>query len=307
MRRPWSSHGVIHIRIAQAVQFATVREGNSVIRLVALECMTARMASLVGGSLFIMSMLVPLSYAAADGYWHDEYWNSRYYDEYNDSYYDHPEENYWDDHYFNNSYSYPYGYSNSYTYGYAYTYPYNSYTHYTQPSCTISLSNYSRVNGYPPSATLSWWSSGATSAYLSSVGSVATSDTRAVYPYGQNYTLTVYGPGGSGTCYAANTDVAYQHDYYNTYTYGYYTAPVQTYSYSYAGKPYVHLEKLPYTGFDGGPILNSLYWAVLLGFALVGSYLMFYTFGMRIALVENVAQAAHNQIGLVKRAIQIRR
>jgi len=214
----------------------------------------------------LVGVSVPFSFAAADGYWYNNQW-------------------------------YPsYGQQGNYAYDY-----------YQQPTCTIALSNYSHVNGYPPSARLSWYSSNAKSAYLSGVGSVSTSDTRTVYPYGQSYTLTVTGPGGTATCTATNTDTAYQYDYYrpNYNNYGNYYTPTYTYSYvqpSYV-QPYVYLDKLPYTGFDYGAFGNSLYWAVLMSLAVVGSYLMFYVFGMRVTFVENVARAAHNQIGLVRRFV----
>lgn len=235
---------------------------------------------LVGFALLalLIGVSVPFSFAAADGYWYNNQW-------------------------------YPSNYSNSYPYSYGQYGNYGNYSHdyYRQPTCTITLSNYSRVNGYPPSATLSWYSTNAKSAYLSSVGSVSTSDTRTVYPYGQSYTLTVTGPGGTATCTATNTDTAYQYDYYRpNYThYGNYYTPTYTYSYVQPTyQPYVYLDKLPYTGFDYGAFGNSLYWAVLMSLAVVGSYLMFYMFGMRVTFVESVAQAAHNQLALVKRVVR---
>ncbi len=70
---------------------------------------------------------------------------------------------------------------------------------YKAPSCTLSASANSIMSGQ--SATLTWSSNRATSAYLSTVGSVATNGSQTVSPtYTQTYVLTVYGEGGSRTC-----------------------------------------------------------------------------------------------------------
>src|SRR3989344_618127 len=68
------------------------------------------------------------------------------------------------------------------------------------PSCTISA-NPNSVQ-YGGSSTLTWNSSNATSATLSSVGTVATNGSHSVLNiYGTTtYTLTVTGPGGSANC-----------------------------------------------------------------------------------------------------------
>ena len=67
------------------------------------------------------------------------------------------------------------------------------------PVCTISASPETITRGQ--SATLSWSSSNASSASLSSGGSVATNGSQVVSPtYTQNYVLTVVGQGGTATC-----------------------------------------------------------------------------------------------------------
>lgn len=71
------------------------------------------------------------------------------------------------------------------------------------PSCTILISDYRVNSAYPyESAALTWSSWNATSASISpTVGSVGLNGSQTIYPSGyQVYTMTVYGPGGTGTC-----------------------------------------------------------------------------------------------------------
>lgn len=54
---------------------------------------------------------------------------------------------------------------------------------------------------YSQAVQLSWSSNYATSAYITGIGNVSPSGLRVVYPYGYtDYTMTVYGPGGSNSC-----------------------------------------------------------------------------------------------------------
>jgi hypothetical protein len=70
---------------------------------------------------------------------------------------------------------------------------------HTTPSCTMNVSPSSVQQGSP--VTVSWNSTNATSATLSSTGSVALSGSQTFYPNSTTtYTLTVYGNGGSNTC-----------------------------------------------------------------------------------------------------------
>ena len=48
--------------------------------------------------------------------------------------------------------------------------------------------------------------------------------------------------------------------------------------------PYVALTQIPYTGFDYGPIGNTLYWLGLLSFAVAGAYLVVYYRGGAFSL-----------------------
>jgi hypothetical protein len=144
-----------------------------------------------------------------------------------------------------------------------YTYPSYPQQTYNNVVCYISSSqNYG--GNYGQTVYLSWSSSGATSAWLSGVGTVAPTGTMAVSSTGGTYTLTVSGPGGSNTC---NTYVAAQ---------------------SY---PSVSLSQIPYTGFDFGPVGNALYWLSLLAFAASGAYLLvYYKGGMSLLASGAVAR-----------------
>ena len=131
-------------------------------------------------------------------------------------------------------------------------------THHPTPSCSIYVTG---TFGY--GQTLTWHTYNANSASISSVGAVTTGyGTRVVYPtHGQIYTMTVSGAGGTANC---------QTSAYN------YVAPVTPTYPTYPTAPYVALTQIPYTGFDFGPIGNSLYWAALLSIAAAGAYLVVY-------------------------------
>ena len=168
---------------------------------------------------------------------------------------------------------------------------------YAAPSCSITASNsnanynyynYSNnfnnynYNNYNSGQTLlTWYSNNANSAYISpSVGSVSTSGSATVYPYGnQTYTLTVSGPGGTTTCqtyaYNYNYNYAYTAPTQPVYYYSNYTAPTLP-VYQPPTAPYVALTQIPYTGYDFGPVGNAIYWMSLVLFAIAGAYLVVY-------------------------------
>ncbi len=153
-----------------------------------------------------------------------------------------------------------------------YTIP--QYSRIAAPSCTISASNSYNTGYYNQPITLNWSSSNATSAYITpNVGTVNPSGSTIVYPQGYTtYTLTISGPGGTATCqstanYATN-------NYIVPATYAT-PIPAPVY-YSQPATPSVSLTQIPYTGFDYGPVGNTIYWMSLLAFAAAAGYLMVY-------------------------------
>lgn len=152
-----------------------------------------------------------------------------------------------------------------------YSVNYNFAQEYQVPTCTISVSN-SYYNSYSNNpVTLTWSSTKAFSASISpSVGTVNPNGSTTVYPTGGTtiYTLTVHGQGGSNTC---QTQVIYQAQP-PVYQPPVYVPPQVTPPTA----PYVALTQIPYTGFDFGPVGNSIYWAGLLSFALAAAYLVIY-------------------------------
>ncbi len=120
----------------------------------------------------------------------------------------------------------------------------------TPVSCSIAANPNTIGNGAP--TILSWTSYGATTAVLSDgIGSVPTNGTIAARPNAStDYILTVYG--SAGTTATCNVMV------------------------NVGGYPSVSLSQIPYTGFDFGPIGDSIYWAALLAFALASAYLLVY-------------------------------
>lgn len=225
---------------------------------------------------------------------------------------------------FNYSYGYPYA-------NYAYAYPsydysgsyYDGYNYYgrhgyDEPECSITAYD-SNGSYYGGAITLSWWSSDATSAYLSGVGSVSPSGTQTVYDAAGSYTLTVYGPGGTSSCWVSNPRYdsgRYGHNGYNHHSqYGYvsnaaFTYPIYSYPYvsgtvypTYTN--YVTLSQVPYTGFDFGTVGNSLYWLAMMLVAALGAYLIVYSHSGALprAFVREVAVAARSQVRFVKKSI----
>ena len=146
------------------------------------------------------------------------------------------------------------------------------------PYCTITQAQsggYGQYNQYNSStvAYLSWTSQNATSAFLSGVGSVGISGSQNVYPtYTTTYTLTVYGQNGQNATCSTTVNM-------NTYI-----PPV-------VQQPYVALTQIPYTGFDFGPLGNSIYWLSLISFAVAGAYLMIYYKGGAFALAGSMIPA----------------
>lgn len=237
------------------------------------------------------------------------------------------------DHSFNNydSFNYTYGYPSArYAYG---NYDYNAYytsgydnhgyknDHRRKPTCSITTYRSSGNNPYDGSVTVSWWSSNATSAYLSNVGAVNTSGSQ-VFNGGRysNYTLTVSGPGGSTSCSASspfydsgsNHHKKYSHGGYNYVASPTFAQPV--YSYPYVGSTiytaapttYVTLTQMPYTGFDLGAVGNSLYWLGMILVAALAAYAIVYSHSGMLprSFAREVAVAARNQARAVKSLIK---
>jgi hypothetical protein len=50
----------------------------------------------------------------------------------------------------------------------------------------------------------------------------------------------------------------------------------------------VSLTQIPYTGFDFGPVGNSIYWAAILAFAVAAAYLLVYYRGGALALATEM-------------------
>lgn len=138
-----------------------------------------------------------------------------YYDYSNYGYYYEPYPYYADYGYYYEPYYYDYGYSYQQPYyDYSYDYSYDYYYEYEyvyetpkpkpqpqakQPVCDIEASRTRIERGQ--STTLTWDSQYASSASLSSFGSVSTSGSRSVSPTSdRTYTLSVSGNGGSDTC-----------------------------------------------------------------------------------------------------------
>jgi hypothetical protein len=166
-----------------------------------------------------------------------------------------------------------------------YQYPtyYNYPTYYQQYQqniyCYISASQTSVAAGQ--SVYLSWSAPGATSAYLTSVGSVNPNGSITVTPsVSTTYTLTVNG----GYNY---NNYGYNYGYNNNYGYGgsntcsTFVSVSQPIVYN---TPSVSLSQIPYTGFDLGVLGDTMYWLALLAFALAGAYLMVYYRGGALAL-----------------------
>ncbi|PIR82130.1 hypothetical protein COU20_04150, partial [Candidatus Kaiserbacteria bacterium CG10_big_fil_rev_8_21_14_0_10_59_10] len=127
------------------------------------------------------------------------------------------------------------------------------------PACSVHLTPF--AHGHAQPATLTWASSNATSAFIEpGIGAVALSGSRTVFPApGQVYTLTVHGPGGSAVC---------QNAIHTTLT-------------------ALPLDKIPYTGFDFGPVGNMLYWVALLAFSIGGAYFIVYWRGGMLAFLRS--------------------
>lgn len=221
--------------------------------------------------------------------------------------------------YSNVAYSYPSHSSNYYSGDYYYNdYADRSYSH--RPTCSVSTYRTNGNSRYDNSVTVTWWSSGATNAYLTGFGSVSLSGTQMVSGYQQStYTLTVSGPGGTTSCSATSPfyDAGTNHRYTNTHGVNYITNPsfaYPVYSYPYtagtvytaAPTTYVTLTQVPYTGFDFGTFGNSLYWLAMILVAMMGAYFIVYSHSgmMPRAFVREVGAAARNQARLVKSLIK---
>jgi len=145
----------------------------------------------------------------------------------------------------------------------SYVYPTYQPTYQNPLSCSIYASQNVTSAGMP--TTLSWNSVGASSAYLSDgIGSVTTNGTLVARPSNSvNYVLTVYGSQGNrATC---NVTIS-------------------------VGGSSVSLTQIPYTGFDFGPVGNSIYWAAILAFAVAAAYLLVYYRGGAFALATEMVR-----------------
>jgi len=229
----------------------------------------------------------------------------------NNTYYDY-NRNYYDDY----SYTYGYPYSNySYTYPYS-DYGYNNYgyrnDYHRKPTCSISSYRSSGSNPYDGRVTVSWWSSNATSAYLTGVGSVSTSGSHTFHgSYYSDYTLSVSGSGGSTSCSASNPHYDSGSNYDHRYRCSYvsnpiFSTPVYTYPYIagtvYPTTNYIQLAQTPYTGFDFGPVGNAMYWLGMILVASLAAYALLYGTGYASprSLAKEVALAARNQIRSIR-------
>ena len=133
-----------------------------------------------------------------------------------------------------------------------------------KPSCDLDISP-SRVD-YGDDATIDWSSDNATSATLTSFGSVAVDGSRHIknIKSDKTYTLTVKGPGGTATC-SDEVEVDKKKFYPPVYNPPVYYPP-QT--------PYVTLSAVPYTGFELGPVGTAIYWSLLVLWCLIAAYLI---------------------------------
>jgi hypothetical protein len=158
------------------------------------------------------------------------------------------------------------------------------------PFCTISVSN-----NYGAQQTLTWNAVNATSASITPhIGSVPVSGSRVVSSlYGQAYTMTVYGPGGSATCNAQTftSPILSQANYIAPIFTGATYAP-STYTPTYipttGSSAQVALTQIPYTGFDYGPVGNAMYWMSLVLIAVAGAYFLTYHRGGIFALLSGI-------------------
>jgi hypothetical protein len=121
---------------------------------------------------------------------------------------------------------------------------------YNEPYCTITAQN----SGYNGQTSLTWNSSNAYSAYITNIGTVASSGQTTVYSNG-TYTMTVYGYNGqSRTCsttvynHPTYTPPTYYPPTYNPPVQYTYVPPTPTYTYVPPTRVYVPLRQIPYTG-----------------------------------------------------------
>lgn len=167
------------------------------------------------------------------------------------------------------------------------------------PGCTIY-----REQTWNGGAILRWSSSNATSAYLSNVGSVALWGSQTVStPHDRTFTLTVHGNGKSQSCEVlVSGSGSYNYPTGYNYQYPNYQYPTTQYPQYSASYPYISLSQIPYTGIDFGAFGNTIYWAVLLAFALAGGYLLVYQTGVvRLSFAGEVKMAMHNQLRTISR------
>jgi len=179
--------------------------------------------AIAGAVVIILSFALPAfaQQVITTPYWCGSYWSSTpcTYGGYGYSYTNQESPQY-------SYYTYPSQYVPN-NYNYYYPYQSNQYYYTPPPTCSITNSytnnpNYWNGGMYTQAIQLSWSSNYATSVYITGIGATSPSGTRVVYPYGYTqYTMTVYGPGGSNTCTTYYQPVRYNQPppqyYWNQY------------------------------------------------------------------------------------------
>ena len=171
--------------------------------------------------LFVVCAVLPFfAHAqAAPSYWCGTYWSNTpcTYGGYGSTYVNPQTPQY-------SYYTYPNQY---YPNNYNYYYPYQSYQYYYPPPPTCYIT-YSRTNNpnysdgmHGEAITLTWSSNYATNAFITGIGATSAGGIQVVYPQGYTqFTMTVYGPGGTNTCMVYYQPAQYYpQNYWNQYNY----------------------------------------------------------------------------------------
>ena len=147
------------------------------------------------------------------------------------------------------------------------------------PSCTLSANP--MVISPGQSSTLSWSSTNAVSAFLSSIGAVAPYGSLSVNPtISTTYTLTVTSSSGQ----TAICQTAISVSQYPIIP----PPPIYPPKYPPIYPPTVSLHQIPYTGFDYGPVGNILYLLALGLLGAGGGYAIFFSSGKIARRMRNV-------------------
>lgn len=176
------------------------------------------------------------------------------------------------------------------------------------PSCWIKASP-NTVHSSGNSITLSWDSSYADRAYITDIGDVGTRGSQSINVYApKTYRMTVYNDGRSEDCETLVNVLGYSSYNYShpNYTYGNYGYNNYYYNQPYYTPPaqYISLTQIPYTGFDFGPLGNSIYWFTLFALAIFAAYLLIYQSGMRalatLPVINETIRAGKLQIAVAR-------